>query len=106
VYPAEVEEVLATHPAVERVAVTGAPDPVLGEIGVAIVVAKEGARVDLAGMRARCAEKLSDYKVPDALVLVDEIPLTPMMKVDTRQLALLAEQAAGDRLADRARRGQ
>jgi non-ribosomal peptide synthetase component E (peptide arylation enzyme) len=70
------------------------------------VVAKEGARVDLAGMRARCAEKLSDYKVPDALVLVDEIPLTPMMKVDTRQLALLAEQAAGDRLADRARRGQ
>ena len=106
VYPAEVEEVLATHPAVERVAVTGAPDPVLGEIGVAIVVAKEGAHLDLAGMRAQCTEKLSDYKAPDALVLVDEIPLTPMMKVDTRQLALLAEQAAGDRLADRARRGQ
>jgi len=106
VYPAEVEEVLATHPAVERVAVTGAPDPVLGEIGVAIVVAKEGAHLDLAGMRAQCAEKLSDYKAPDALVLVDEIPLTPMMKVDTRQLALLAEQAAGGRLADRARRGQ
>jgi acyl-CoA synthetase (AMP-forming)/AMP-acid ligase II len=106
VYPAEVEEVLATHPAVERVAVTGAPDPVLGEIGVAIVVAKEGAHLDLAGMRAQCADKLSDYKAPDALVLVDEIPLTPMMKVDTRQLALLAEHAAGDRLADRARRGQ
>jgi len=106
VYPAEVEEVLATHPAVERVAVTGAPDTVLGEIGVAIVVAKKGANLDLAGMRSHCAEKLSDYKAPDALVLVDEIPLTPMMKVDTRQLALLAEQAAADRLADRAGRGQ
>jgi acyl-CoA synthetase (AMP-forming)/AMP-acid ligase II len=106
VYPAEVEEVVATHPAVERVAVTGAPDPVLGEIGVAIVVVKEGAHLDLAGMRAQCAEKLSDYKAPDALVLVDEIPLTPMMKVDTRQLALLAAQAAGDRLAERAGRGQ
>jgi non-ribosomal peptide synthetase component E (peptide arylation enzyme) len=57
-------------------------------------------------MRAQCAEKLSDYKAPDALVLVDEIPLTPMMKVDTRQLAFLAAQAAGDRLADRAGRGQ
>jgi non-ribosomal peptide synthetase component E (peptide arylation enzyme) len=62
--------------------------------------------VDLAGMRAQCAEKLSDYKAPDVLVLVDEIPLTPMMKVDTHQLALLAEQAVGDRLAERTRRGQ
>jgi acyl-CoA synthetase (AMP-forming)/AMP-acid ligase II len=104
VYPAEVEEVLSTHPAVERVAVVGAPDPVLGEIGVAVVVLAPGAGVDLPTLRGHCVEQLSDYKAPDALVLVDEIPLTPMMKVDTRRLALLAERAAGDRLAERARK--
>jgi acyl-CoA synthetase (AMP-forming)/AMP-acid ligase II len=104
VYPAEVEEVLATHPAVERVAVVGAPDPVLGEIGVAIVVAATGADLHLAALRAQCAGKLSDYKAPDVLVLVNEIPQTPMMKVDTRQLAVLAERAAAEHRA--ARSGQ
>jgi acyl-CoA synthetase (AMP-forming)/AMP-acid ligase II len=85
--------------------VVGAPDPVLGEIGVAIVVCSPGAQLDLPSLRAHCVERLSDYKAPDALVLVDEIPLTPMMKIDTRQLAALAAPAAEDRAAGRARRG-
>jgi acyl-CoA synthetase (AMP-forming)/AMP-acid ligase II len=89
---------------VERVAVVGAPDPVLGEIGVAIVVAATGADLHLAALRAQCAGKLSDYKAPDVLVLVNEIPQTPMMKVDTRQLAVLAERAAAEHRA--ARSGQ
>jgi acyl-CoA synthetase (AMP-forming)/AMP-acid ligase II len=102
VYPAEVEAALAAHPAVERVAVVGAPDPVLGEIGVAVVCCVEGARVDLAELRAHCAGILSDYKAPDALVIVDELPLTPMMKVDPHRLALLAEGAVAARDAERA----
>jgi acyl-CoA synthetase (AMP-forming)/AMP-acid ligase II len=106
VYPAEVEEVLATHPDVERVAVVGAPDPVLGEIGVAIVVPRPGAQPDLPSLREHCVEQLSDYKAPDALVLVDEIPLTPMMKIDTRQLAGLADRVAEDRRAERDRSGR
>jgi len=106
VYPAEVEEVAASHPAVERVAVVGAPDPVLGEIGVAIVVPRFGAELDLATLRAHCVEQLSDYKAPDALVLVDEIPLTPMMKIDTRQLARLAAKVAEERAEDRAERAR
>jgi acyl-CoA synthetase (AMP-forming)/AMP-acid ligase II len=104
VYPAEVEEVLASHPAVVRAAVVGTPDPVLGEIGVAVVVAREGSAPDLPALRAYCAERLSDYKAPDALVMVDELPLTPMMKVDPQRLAELAERAAGKRLARRATR--
>ena len=48
VYPAEVEEALSSHPAVARVAVVGVPDDVLGEIGVAVVVAAAGAVPDLA----------------------------------------------------------
>ena len=97
VYPAEVEEVLATHPSVARVAVIGVADDVLGEVGVAVVVAQAGAQPDLAELRAHCVRSLSDYKAPDALVVVDEIPLTPMMKVDPVRLAGLAERGAAER---------
>jgi acyl-CoA synthetase (AMP-forming)/AMP-acid ligase II len=97
VYPAEVEEALAAHPDVARAAVVGASDEVLGEIGVAVVVPAPGARPDLASLRAHCAERLSDYKAPDALVVVDELPLTPMMKVDPVRLGALAARAAEER---------
>jgi acyl-CoA synthetase (AMP-forming)/AMP-acid ligase II len=97
VYPAEVEEVLSSHPAVARVAVVGVADEVLGEIGVAVVVATVGTRPDLVSLRAHCARELSDYKAPDALVVVDELPLTPMMKVDPARVAPLAAQGAQER---------
>jgi len=103
VYPAEVEEALATHPAVARAAVVGAPDDVLGEIGVAVVVASPGHEPDLAALRAHCAGRLADYKAPDALVVVDELPLTPMMKVDPVRLGDLAARAAEERRSVRAK---
>jgi acyl-CoA synthetase (AMP-forming)/AMP-acid ligase II len=103
VYPAEVEEVLAAHPRVARVAVTGAPDGVLGEIGVAVVVPRGDDPPDLDALRTHCAATLADYKAPDALVLVDELPLTPMMKVDAARLADLGARAAADRVARLAR---
>jgi acyl-CoA synthetase (AMP-forming)/AMP-acid ligase II len=97
VYPAEVEEALSAHPAIARAAVVGVPDDVLGEVGIAVVVAAAGARPDLAALRAHCAGRLSDYKAPDALVVVDELPLTPMMKVDPARLADLAARGAEER---------
>jgi acyl-CoA synthetase (AMP-forming)/AMP-acid ligase II len=97
VYPVEVEDVLAGHPAVERAAVVGAPDPVLGEVGVAFVVPASPAVPVLQELRAYCAERLADYKAPDALVLLDALPLTPMMKVDKRSLAEPARVAAAGR---------
>ncbi|HEX4127553.1 MAG TPA: class I adenylate-forming enzyme family protein [Acidimicrobiales bacterium] len=97
VYPAEVEEALSSHPAVARAAVVGMPDDVLGEVGVAVVVAAAGTQPDLATLRAHCASALSDYKAPDALVLVDELPLTPMMKVDPVRLGELAAEGAAVR---------
>ncbi len=99
VYPAEVEEVLAAHPSVARVAVVGRPDDVLGEVGVAVVVPAPGARPELGELRAHCAQALADYKAPDALVVVDELPLTPMMKVDPSSLSSLAERGAVERRA-------
>ena len=80
-----------------RVAVTGVADDVLGEVGVAVVVAGAGGPPDLAELRSHCARSLSDYKAPDALVVVDELPLTPMMKVDPSALAALAERGAAER---------
>jgi acyl-CoA synthetase (AMP-forming)/AMP-acid ligase II len=92
VYPLEVENVLAEHPAVERVAVVGLSIPVIGEIGVAFVVpADPSAPPALVDLRAWVSRRLADYKAPDRLVIVDALPLTPMMKVDK---ALLGAQAA------------
>jgi acyl-CoA synthetase (AMP-forming)/AMP-acid ligase II len=93
VYPAEVEAVLGGHPGVGAVAVVGVPDPVLGEIGAAVIVAVPGVPTpDLAELRALSISRLADYKAPDRLVVVDQLPLTAMAKVDKR--ALSAELAA------------
>ncbi|HYU39554.1 MAG TPA: AMP-binding protein [Acidimicrobiia bacterium] len=88
VYPAEVEAALAEQPSVARAAVVGVPDPVLGEVGVAFVVAVAGAaEPTLETLRAWCRDRLADYKAPDRLELVDDLPLTSMLKVDKRALA-------------------
>jgi acyl-CoA synthetase (AMP-forming)/AMP-acid ligase II len=86
VYPVEVEQVLSEHPDVAYVAVVGVPDHVLGEIGVAFVVAAAGAKPDLDRLRAHCRAVLADYKAPDRLELLDALPLTAMGKVDKRAL--------------------
>jgi acyl-CoA synthetase (AMP-forming)/AMP-acid ligase II len=103
VYPAEVEEVLATHPQVAKVAVIGMPDEVLGEIGIAVIVAAGDELPALAELRTYCAEELADYKSPDGVVYIDELPLTPMMKVDPVQLAVLARPGVEERRARRER---
>jgi acyl-CoA synthetase (AMP-forming)/AMP-acid ligase II len=87
VYPLEVENALTAHPSVQAAAVVGVPAPVIGEIGVAYVVPAPGRRPDLATLRTWCAERIADYKAPDRLELIEELPLTAMMKVDKRALA-------------------
>ena len=94
VYPIEVENHLGQHELVDRVAVTGTPAPVLGEIGVAFVVPADAANPPtLDQLRAWCTERLASYKAPDALVLLEELPLTAMSKIDKRALAPAAAEA-------------
>lgn len=76
VAPAEVDAVLATHPALADVAVAGVADDRWGEIVTAFVVLKPGASVDLDDLRRHCEEHLSSYKHPRALVVVEAIPRT------------------------------
>ncbi len=88
IYPMEVEQVLAEHPAVAEVAVAGAPDDVLGSRGVAWVVpADPDAPPDLDTLRRWCRENLADYKAPDRLVIIDSLPRNQMGKVDKQTLA-------------------
>jgi acyl-CoA synthetase (AMP-forming)/AMP-acid ligase II len=89
IYPAEVEAVLSEHPDIAAAAVVGAPDPVLGEVGVAFLVPVPGAAtagVEREALRAWCRDRLADYKSPDRIVLVDDLPVTAMMKIDKRAL--------------------
>ncbi len=93
VYPAEVEAALGGHPDIEQIAVVGAPDPVLGEIGVAFVVPTRptgtGAPTEdrlLAELRSAARACLADYKAPDRVIVVDALPMTSMMKVDKKSL--------------------
>jgi acyl-CoA synthetase (AMP-forming)/AMP-acid ligase II len=89
VYPGEVGAILAEHPAVAEAAVVGVPDRLLGEIGVAFVVVREGREAPrLEDLRDRVRSDLADYKRPDRLVVVDEMPLTPMLKIDTQVLRM------------------
>jgi acyl-CoA synthetase (AMP-forming)/AMP-acid ligase II len=99
VYPVEVEAVLSTAPSVAAVAVSTRPDPVMGEIGVACVVPRDpAAPPTLEGLRAFAADRLARHKLPEALVVVDALPLTAAEKVDRRALTRLAtpEPTGGD----------
>lgn len=80
VYPREVEQVIESHPAVDMAAVVSAPDPVWQEVGVAYVL--PGGELSTEELRAWCRERLANYKLPKLFVVVEELPLLPIGKVD------------------------
>jgi 2,3-dihydroxybenzoate-AMP ligase len=83
----EVEDLLLAHPAIAAVAVIGVPDEFLGERICAYLVA-DGAEVSLADLKqAVHAQGVADYKLPDLVRYVPELPLTPLGKVDKKALA-------------------
>jgi acyl-CoA synthetase (AMP-forming)/AMP-acid ligase II len=94
VYPVEVEAVLSEHPDVAAVAVVPRPDTVMGEIGVAAVVPRDpAAPPTLDALRAFASDRVAAYKLPEAIAVVDELPLTAMEKVDR---AALRDQVVAD----------
>jgi len=85
IYSAEVESVLAGHPAVIESAIIAKPCPVLGERVHAVVVVRQS--VERTALQAWCAERLSDYKVPETLdLMTDPLPRNANGKVIKRQL--------------------
>ena len=92
VYPVEVEAVIALHAGVHSVAVVPMPHPVWDEVGVAFVVAKESADPStlIGELTGHCGERLADYKRPKRFVLLPELPLLAIGKVDRVALRTLA----------------
>ena len=88
VYPMEVEAVLRGHEAVAEIAVVPRPDPVMGEIGVAVIVPTDlAAPPSLDELRAHGAGSLAPHKLPEAVRIVESLPLNASDKVDRRALA-------------------
>jgi long-chain acyl-CoA synthetase len=91
VFPAEIERVVAAHPAVAMVAVGRAADEMKGEIAKAYVVLKPGATADAEGILALCRTELAAYKVPRSVQFVADLPKTSTGKIMRRALSALDE---------------
>ncbi len=87
VYPAEVERVIAAHPAVLEVAVVGQADERWGEIGIAWVVLADGAELDEETLKKYLSDELATYKMPKRFVMRSEaLPRTTSGKVQKFKL--------------------
>jgi long-chain acyl-CoA synthetase len=94
IVPVEVESVLTANPIVRDAAVLGVPDPVLGERVAGLVQLKPGVGISaLDSVLANVKAQLADYKVPEWLIVVDEVPRNPLGKIDRKlAAAVLADR--------------
>jgi long-chain acyl-CoA synthetase len=86
VWPREVEEVIASHPAVNEVAVGGVPDQYQGEAVKAWVVLNQGQKATEDEIRAFCRKRLAGYKIPKFIEFTENLPKTMVGKVLRREL--------------------
>jgi len=80
-YPAEIEGIIVRHPSVSQAAVVGVPDERMGEVGVAFVVARPGAVLDVGELSAWARAQMANYKVPRRIEVVDALPVNASGKV-------------------------
>src|SRR5207248_11584230 len=85
-FPAEVEEVLMTFAGVAEAAVVGQPDTEKGEVVKALLVPREGARIDLVALEEHCKLHLGKHKRPRQVEVVSELPKNFLGKVLRRRL--------------------
>ena len=78
VTPSEIEDVLMTHPGVAQAHVAPVPDDRMGEVGVAFIVANDGAAPDAQDLTEWCAQRLARFKVPRHILSIkaEDVPLT------------------------------
>jgi fatty-acyl-CoA synthase len=87
IYPREIEEKILTHPSIGEVAVLGVPDPMWGEVGVAVCVARDGASsVTEADMAAFLAPKVPRYKMPKRFFFWEALPKSGYGKIPKRMV--------------------
>ncbi|WP_329415321.1 long-chain fatty acid--CoA ligase [Streptomyces sp. NBC_00704] len=81
IYPAEIEDLLLTHPDIAECAVIGVADDRWGEVPRAVVVPREGASLDPDAVLASLAGRLAKYKIPKSVVVADALPRTASGKL-------------------------
>jgi acyl-CoA synthetase (AMP-forming)/AMP-acid ligase II len=89
IYPRELEEVLFEHPKIADCAVVGVPHPRLGETAVACVVLRPGQTLSFDDMIEFLTPRVARYKLPERLIVLDELPRTPTGKVQKPSLVQL-----------------
>jgi long-chain acyl-CoA synthetase len=94
VWPREVEEVIASHPAVAEVAVAGIPDPYQIEAVKAWVVLRAGQTACEEELREFCRQKLTGYKIPKHVEFLESLPKTTVGKVLKRELVAREEMSS------------
>jgi long-chain acyl-CoA synthetase len=86
VYPREIDELMYSHPKVLQACSFGVPDAKRGESLKLAVVLRPGEELVEAEVKGFCKMHLSGYKVPQEVIFVDELPLTPIGKPDRKKL--------------------
>ena len=92
VYPTELERVIEQHPEIDRACVIGCDDEVKGQLPIALVTVKPGACPEPDALLAWAKERLSAYKCPRYLVIVDSLPMTISLKTRKVELKRMYEQ--------------
>jgi acyl-CoA synthetase (AMP-forming)/AMP-acid ligase II len=92
VYSAEVENVVATHPAVAAVAVIALPDAHWGERVHAVIVPRPGHDADAAAIEAHCRAGLAGYKIPRSIEFVASLPLSGAGKILKSELRAMRQE--------------
>jgi non-ribosomal peptide synthetase component E (peptide arylation enzyme) len=97
IYPAEIELLLADHSKIERVAVVGMPDRIMGQKSCAFVVPRQGEIPTFDEIASFLKKKgIALYKLPERLEIIDELPYTKEQKIDKKVLRLrIAEKLDG-----------
>ena len=77
----EIEDTLLMHPAIRECAVVGLPDDTWGEVVAVAIVARDGEHIELPALKEWATERMSSYKIPKSLLLLEDLPRNAMGKV-------------------------
>lgn len=99
IMPAEVENLLLGHPAIRDAAIVGIPDPLMGQRACACVVARDGRNFSFEEMASFLkGKRIAAFKLPERLLLFDSLPYVSGLKLDRKQLKVMAEKLLNENL--------
>jgi acyl-CoA synthetase (AMP-forming)/AMP-acid ligase II len=93
-FPREIEELLYQHPKILQVAIVGVPDPRVGEKNCMCAVLKPGERMELQEAVEFLRGRVAEYKLPEQLVIMDALPMTPTGKIRRPEIVKLVQAGA------------